>query len=84
MLMGIVDMNKALVFIVYISPLEIALHYDDENEADRGIAKDEALRMIKNGEVEIDEVDFLEETNGELIGQFAQDKFFQCWKWASG
>ena len=62
---GVVDMNKALVFTVYISPLEIALHYDDENEADKGIASDEALRMIKNGEIEIDAVDFWEERDCE-------------------
>ena len=55
-------MNKSIVFKVYLEPIEVELH----NEVgDERTARDEALRMIKNGEVEIDEVDFLEERDCE-------------------
>jgi hypothetical protein len=55
-------MYKSIVFSVFLSPLEIELH----NEVgDERTARDEALRMIKNGEVEIDDVDFCEERDCE-------------------
>jgi len=55
-------MNKSVVFKVYLEPLEIELH---DQVGDRGTAKDEALKMIQNGEIEIDEVDFWEERDCE-------------------
>ena len=55
-------MNKSIVFKVYLEPLEIELH---DQVGDRGTAQDEALRMIKNGEIEIDEVNFWEERDCE-------------------
>ena len=55
-------MNKSIVYKVYFEPLEIELH---DQIGDSGTARDEALRMIKNGEIEIDEVDFWEERDCE-------------------
>ena len=55
-------MNKSVVFKVYLEPLEIELH---DQVGDRGTAKVEALKMIQNGEIEIDEVDFWEERDCE-------------------
>ena len=54
--------NKSIVFTVYLTALEIELH---DEIGDEGTAKAEALRMIKNGEVEIDDVDFCEERDCE-------------------
>ena len=55
-------MNKSVVFKVYLEPLEIEFH---DQVGDRGSAIDEALKMIQNGEIEIDEVDFWEERDCE-------------------
>ena len=55
-------MNKSIVYTVYLTALEIEFH---DQVGDEGTAKDEALRMIQNGEVEIDEVDFCEERDCE-------------------
>ena len=55
-------MNKSIVYKVYFEPLEIELH---DQIGDSGTARDEALRMIKNGEVEIDDDDFCEERDCE-------------------